>query len=79
MCSEMRRGLLKIAIVVLLGVPVVVLALAPGSDHAPGSPTAVVSPAAERGDAGPALPEEAAMVLAGTVLIGVAAAVRRAA
>jgi hypothetical protein len=79
MCSGLRRALMRVSILAMLSAPL--LAHAPSSDDVQSTSARMVVarssiPAGETER--PGLPDELAMVLAGTALIGAAAAVRRA-
>jgi len=79
----MRRKLFQVSIALLLGAPVAVAALPPSSDEAQNSPGPTVRVASQSHELGAKLgagmSEEATMFLAGTLLIGAAAMVRRSA
>lgn len=77
-CIGMRRALFSLSITLVLSAP---LMAAPGVEDRHEGQVTAVSASVQSTDAPitPCLPDEAAMVLAGTVLIGAAAAVRRAA
>jgi hypothetical protein len=79
MCSGARRALFQLSIAMMLGATVLA---APNTDDSQGSQADFVRSAStvtSLGATGPTLADEAVMVLAGAILIGVAAAVRRAA
>lgn len=78
MCSGTRRVLFPMSMAVIFSA---FLLAAPGVGDRQEGPVAVVTSSVQPPDASGAPPfsDEAAMVLAGTVLIGAAAAVRRAA
>ena len=77
-CIGIRRALFSLSVALLLSAP---LMAAPGVEDRQERQVTAVSASVQSSDAPitPGLPDEAAMVLAGTALIGAAAAVRRAA
>jgi hypothetical protein len=78
MCSGMRRTLLKIGLALMLGAPLAGRAMAPAEDAQSRSASVeVAAPVHPFASPDAKLPDALSMVLAGTALIGAAAAVRR--